>query len=105
MRKLMVTLALIFAFSSVAIADALTFGWLTVTGATSYKIYQSGDLGVTWTLIGTVPAPPATIVVPADKLYIFRVSAVNATQEVINTSRGAWYNGVWETTPRQFWNQ
>lgn len=102
--KIALLAALLFS-TSLAYADAVTFNWSTVTGATSYKLYQSADLGVTWTVIVTTGTPPISLNVPADKLYLYRVSAINATGETIQTSHGTWYNGLWETAPKQLTNQ
>lgn len=100
MRKLLVWIVLMVGLSTPAWADALTFTWIPSAGATSYKLYQSADLGVTWTVVVTVGAPPAVVNVPTDKLYLFRVSAINTAGEAVQQSKGAWYNGLWDTAPR-----
>jgi hypothetical protein len=80
-------------------AANLTLTWTPVTGATGYTLYQSSDGGVTWTKGPTAAAPPMAVQVPDDKLILFRLSATNATQETINYTKGAWYDGALNLAP------
>lgn len=104
MRKVFAFVVVLLA-SSIAYADAITFNWSRVANATSYKLYQSSDLGVTWVMIGTGLVPPVSFIVPADKLLLFRVSAVNSLGETINMSSGSWYNGLFDIAPKALTTQ
>lgn len=104
MKRALILLAVLL-LTVPAYADAVTFNWSKVANATSYKLYQSSDLGVTWVMIGTGLVPPVSILVPADKLLLFRVSAVNSLGETINMSSGSWYNGLFDLAPKQLTTQ
>ncbi len=88
-------------YASVAWADQVTLSWLPVTGAVSYKVFQSDDQGFTWTAVGTPAVNSLSLDVPGDKLILFRVSAVKDGLEGATTDKGAWYHGGWRLGPQQ----
>lgn len=81
------------------IADQVTLKWDVVTGADTYKIYMSADLGVTWTLLTATSQPPYVAQVDGTKLLLFRVASVKGGGETASDWRGAWYNGTWNQQP------
>lgn len=88
-------------FSTNASAATVGLKWDAVPGATSYSIYQSVDVGATWTKVLDTQSYPVTISnVPDTGLVLFRISAKNATQEQIRLEAGGWYNGSWSLAPR-----
>ncbi len=94
MKKFFLTLAFLMLMPLSAMAADVNISWDASTNATGYNVYQSIDNGVTWTLnadVGNVTY--ATVIAPDSGLTLFRVSAYNATGEVIRTEAGVWYNG------------
>lgn len=94
--------SLLTAFSSLQ-ADPITITWADQDDATSWVIYQSEDLGSSWTQYAEVdrPAtPPAQIQfsvdAPSGHLVLYRVAAKNSQAEVIRTEAGVWYNSLWK---------
>ncbi|MDR2347004.1 MAG: fibronectin type III domain-containing protein [Planctomycetaceae bacterium] len=57
----------------------VTLTWSTVTGATSYNVYQQN--GTAWSLVGTVTGTSYSISNLADGTYNFAVSAVSSNGE------------------------
>lgn len=82
-----------------ATADQVTLKWEPAGGATTYTIYMSADLGVTWTKAASSPLPSLVLTVDGTKLILFRVAAVNGIGESLPDYRGAWYNGAWNQQP------
>jgi hypothetical protein len=83
-----------------ASADLL---WHAVPGATGYKIWQSVNNGVSWTMVkdvsgGTVVTTTLTNV-PDTGLVLFRFSAYSAQNETIRMDAGVWFNGTWKPLP------
>ena len=71
-------------------AAPLTVLWSPATGATSYRVEQSVDGGMTWTTIATVATDvcgdgtcDAAVVAPDTGRTLFRVVALNAAGAVV----------------------
>ena len=99
-----VLFALLFVLIPVfAFGASITVKWDAVTSTpavTGYRIYQSIDDGITWTLntpVGNVLT--ATITVPDTGLVILRIGAVNSAGESIRYTAGAWYKGNMAAPP------
>ena len=97
MKKLIITLAIIVLFPTLALAADVTMTWEPSTGATSYKVYMSTDNGSTWPTVKDVGNVTDYVWTdaPATGLVLWRVSAYNATAEAIRTEAGVWYNADW----------
>lgn len=80
---------------SPAWADNIALMWTTTAPAKSYVVYQSVDSGTSWQKVASVTAPPAFVTVPGDKLVLFYVCGVTGAGEFCVTSKGAFYNGLW----------
>jgi nitrogen fixation protein FixH len=97
MKNLVITLAIIVLFPTLALAADVTMTWEASTGATGYKIQVSSDAGTTWGEVrdaGNVTAY-TWLAAPATGLHLFRVSAYNSSGEAIRTHSGVWYCGEW----------
>jgi hypothetical protein len=92
MKKLVLILAMVLVPVVTFSAD-VPIAWNAVHGATGYNLYQSFDVGVTW----TAPADmgnqiSATVVVVETGLVLFKIGAYNANGETITEWQGAWYD-------------
>lgn len=92
-------IALVVLGALVSQAATVSLTWNPVVGAITYRIYASGDQGVTWAQVAEVPGPTAQIVAPNAGLILYRASAMNAQGETIRMEFGAWYNGTWLPVP------
>jgi len=64
--------------SAVAGSGSITITWPAITGATSYVIQQSSDMGVTWTALATPSTGTETATVTTGQTRYYRVAAVSA---------------------------
>ena len=90
-------IAIIFSLllTSVVYAGDTILKWDVATGVTGYKVYMSTDTGATWLApkdVGLVTTY-TYVGVLEDRLVLFKISAYNATGEVITHWAGAWYDG------------
>ena len=98
MKKLSLAILLFFGTITSLNAADVTLQWDKSVDATSYKIYLSSDMGVTWDAGADVGDVLEHIVlgVSDSGLVLFKVSAINAHGESVNAWSGAWYNGDWK---------
>ncbi len=90
---LMAILAVLVGYQAAQAAD-VTLRWDASAGATSYKVYQSLDNGLTWSIgvdVGNVVQTTITGV-PETGLVMFLVSAIKGGVESLPVWRGAWYD-------------
>lgn len=103
MQKLIITLAIIL-YPCIAFGADVTLTWDVSTGATGYKVYMSADAGKTWGIPRDAGSNTKFIWLgaPNTGLVLFRVSAYNASSEVVKTEAGVWYCGSWKglTSPQ-----
>lgn len=78
----------------------LTLAWDPVSGAETYRLYQSTDGGGTWASVASVAAPTTQvrIVVSDDRLILLRISATDARGESMRWETGVFYHGGWQRT-------
>jgi hypothetical protein len=94
MKKIILCGLFIVMMTGSALAADVVLRWDAVTGATGYKIYQSTNLGSTWstgTDVGNVTTRTVTGVIETG-MVLFRISAYDANGEQVRTWSGAWYD-------------
>lgn len=95
--KIVFVFLMICCFASFAYAIDVPLSWDAVSSADGYKVYQTDDIGVTWTMVADVTETNTTILnVPDTGLVLFRVSAYNSGCEVLRSWSGAWANKMWD---------
>lgn len=80
-------------------AAEITVGWDAnpESDVVGYRVYQSTDIGLSWTLVADVNATTTTLSnVPDSGLILFRVSAYDGQSEAIRYDAGAWFNSDWQ---------
>jgi opacity protein-like surface antigen len=99
MKMFLLTLLCLFCMGTVALAADVKLSWDPVDGATGYKIFQSLDVGQTWTQVADVTNGSTVETTltgePDSGLILYRASAYNENEEALRTEAGAWYNGDW----------
>ena len=97
MRKsLIISLIMMFVFAATTFCAEVSLKWDAVDGATGYNLYQSFDMGATWSTGADMGAQVAvTVTVMEAGLVLFKVSAYNANGETVTEWQGAWYNYQW----------
>lgn len=94
-----ITMIMLLAGAVASDAASITLSWQPSTGATSYRIYQSVDRGLTWTQVLETGTTSAVVVTPDTGLTLYRGSVLDETGESIRFEYGAWYNGDLLTAP------
>lgn len=93
--KMFMIVFLMFLFSAATVNAADVYlKWNPVSGATGYKIYSSGDMGMNWDAgldVANV-SEYTTTGVAEDRMVLFKVSAYNANGESVSNWMGAWYD-------------
>ncbi len=97
MKKIILFACLMVLIPVFCLAASVDLRWEAVPGATGYKVYQSINAGVSWTVAATLGnVLTATLTnVPDTGEVLFRFSAFNAQTETIRMNAGVWYNGSW----------
>lgn len=99
MKKLMVFLmiATFLLLPVTAHAWTMAMTWSAVPGATTYKVEQSADNGVTWTIVGGPLTTPGLVITNGTEpgLVLFRVSACNSNGCTVRSGDGLWHNEAW----------
>ncbi len=96
MKTLLITIALVLFYSSIALSASVKLHWDSTSNATGYKLQTSSDLGLTWGIpldVGNVLEFP--LIVPDDILVLIRNTSYNTSGEGIRTDVGIWFNSKW----------
>jgi len=101
MKRLFLAAILIMAMATTTMAADVDLSWDASNDATGYKVYQSADLGATWSVgfdVGNVTTYLMTGVADTG-IILFRVSAYNANGEAVRYDAGVFYCGDCEPPP------
>jgi len=99
--------ALLITTATLAFGEELVISWTKnpEPDIQGYRVYASDDLGQTWHQMKEVDANTTTVTIQVseDRMWLFRVSVFDGSQENIRTDSGLWYNGLWKplTRPKQ----
>jgi hypothetical protein len=101
MNKIILIITFMFlAVSGKAFAGTETVTWDAVADATSYELYQSVDVGVTWTTIASPTALvacngtakcSATLALPSTGYVLLRVASKNVVGTSVRFGSGLWH--------------
>jgi hypothetical protein len=97
MRRLVSALALLLLLPGMALAGPQVISWSDVSGATSYGVEASADLGTSWTAVTPTVGPActsgtcsATVNAPATGYWLVRIVARNAVGSTVRYTAGPW---------------
>ena len=75
-------------------AGTYVLTWPPVDGATGYVIEQSVDAGKTWAVVYNDVGTSAVIATTTKQLYLYRLSAKNASGQITRQDAGAWVDST-----------
>jgi len=99
MRRVLITMMLLIGLTTACYAADLNLAWDASVNATGYKLQISTDMGATWGEIrdaGTA-LTYTWVGAPDTGMVLIRVGAYNAIGEAWNTTKGVFFNALWDT--------